>query len=158
MFIVECLLRVFFSISDLLVFGIKTFGACFRICRVHRRKRLSVSDDEDVEEYSTYLATLNKASYENKRGELCYICLDYIRCTSGTKLLSCTHNGRFHLACIWKWVKTKSADDLRDFGVINVSCPICRKVDTAQVCNVPLRNRHRSLRLRTANYDEVYVT
>jgi len=83
--------------------------------------------------------TANETEYDIS--DQCYICLDYIRCPIVTNLLSCTHNTRFHLACIWEWVTKTSVTDFNNYGAFNISCPICRKEVITPICNAPYQRR-----------------
>lgn len=118
--VMDYLLQTIFFIRNLLILKVKKLGSIL---------------------FNYFQGDNRELAEEYDPTEQCYICLDYIRCPVVTKLLSCTHNGRFHLACIWKWVTKVSVYNFNNYGVFNVTCPICRKEDIAQICNAPFQNR-----------------
>jgi len=87
----------------------------------------------------------NDRLVRNVKEELeCYICLEPIWHSVVTNMLPCTHNERFHTACLWKWVREKSEYHFNRYGTFYLSCPICRKVNVTQICNTSHLNRTNS--------------
>lgn len=109
------------------------------------RRQICDSYSSDEEDHGSYWSqrTYGSRGNESEEEDQCYICLEPKWYSSVTRLLSCTHNDRFHVSCLWKWVMENSVTDFSRYGVLNVSCPICRTSKIVQVCNVSNLNRRR---------------
>jgi hypothetical protein len=141
------------------VFICEWFRSCFKTLtnrlssqwKKNQGYELYSSDDEDIDfDTNRYLRTCGefpKASNGCEKGEgksdQCYICLEPVLYLPGTNILSCTHNNRFHMACLWKWVVENSVTDFPQYGIFNVSCPLCRNTKVVQIGNVSWMHRRR---------------
>lgn len=148
--ILKYLSYVFYFVREWLCLCKKGFGNIFKSF-FHRQRNRKItyetltSDEEDYNsdgevQTQTHGLLTTTGLHKKKVEQQCYICLESIRCPSVIKLLSCTHNDKFHVACLGQWIIENSVTDFPLYGVFNVSCPICRKSKTVQVRNVSRLN------------------
>lgn len=118
------------------------FKRYFKRSRETRRPNTLYSSDEDDDDYNNRSTTEAEThDREREQEDQCYICLEKICFPSATKMLPCSHNNSFHVACLWKWVLENSSVDFPRYGVFNVSCPVCRTSKVSQICDLRSLNR-----------------
>lgn len=111
----------------------RIYFRCQKNDRLHQKHLWFSSDEDTATQHYTHYST---PTTEPEAEEQCYICLEPICYQSPTRMLPCSHNDHFHMACLWKWVWENSSRDFTLLGVLNVSCPVCRSVKRSQICNM----------------------
>lgn len=85
--------------------------------------------------FCSYVTDDDNDNDDDDEGPVCYICLDTVCGSTVTELLPCAHNERFHTSCLWNWILENNSVDFKRSGIFKISCPLCRKIKTSQVCN-----------------------